>query len=220
MTPPRSQPRCALCWPTRPVARRWGVAGAGRSRRATPGSASPRRWRRCMRGLLPEVTPLILTGDEEANIGRTLGQLRWARAVIVVDSGSIDRTREIAASFPNVRVVTRAIDDLASQWTHAASLASTRWVLTLDADYFVSGSITDEIAALAPPPDVAGYEAEFVYAINGRPLRGSLYTPRAVLLRRGAFSFFMDGHTQRVRVAGRVERLRQPLIHDDRKNLR
>ena len=173
-----------------------------------------------MRGLLPEVTPLILTGDEEANIGRTLGQLRWARAVIVIDSGSIDRTREIAASFPNVRVVTRAIDDLASQWTHAASLASTRWVLTLDADYFVSDAVTDEIAALEPPPDVAGYKAEFVYAINGRPLRGSLYTPRAVLLRRGAFTFFMDGHTQRVRVVGRVERLRQPLIHDDRKNLR
>jgi glycosyltransferase involved in cell wall biosynthesis len=173
-----------------------------------------------MPGLLAEVTPLILTGDEEANIGRTLGQLRWAREVIVVDSASTDRTREIASSFPNVRFVVRPFDDLASQWTHAASLATTPWVLTLDADYFVPEDVANEIAALAPPADVAGYEAEFVYAIDGRPLRASLYTPRAVLLRRGAFAFYMDGHTQRVRVEGRVARLRARIVHDDRKDLR
>src|ERR1019366_8653430 len=69
-------------------------------------------------------------------------------------------------------------------------------------------------------PDVAGYEAAFTYAINGRPLRATLYTPRAVLLRRGAFEIWQDGHTQRVRVHGRVVRLQARLIHDDRKNLR
>jgi glycosyltransferase involved in cell wall biosynthesis len=168
--------------------------------------------------MLDRVTPLILTGDEEANIGRTLGQLRWAREVVVVDSGSSDRTREIASSFANVRFVTRALDDLASQWTFAASLASTEWVLTLDADYVVSDALAAEIDALRG--DAEAYEAEFVYAVHGRPLRASLYTPRAVLLRRGAFAFYMDGHTQRVRVEGRMERLRARIVHDDRKDLR
>jgi hypothetical protein len=60
-----------------------------------------------------------------------------------------------------------------------------------------------------------------VYAVGGRPLRSALYPPRAVLLRRGAFDIWQDGHTQRVRVHGRpVERLRTRLIHDDRKDLR
>ncbi len=173
-----------------------------------------------MAGFLAEVTPVVITVDEEVNIGRTLGQLGWAREVIVVDSESTDRTGEIAASFPNVRFVTRAFDDLASQWTFASSLATTAWVLTLDADYFVPAAFVKELDAVMPPPDVAAYEARFVYAVGGRPVRGSLYTPRPVVLRRAAAGFTMDGHTQRARVDGRTEQLRERLVHDDRKSLR
>lgn len=171
-----------------------------------------------MPGLLSEVTPVVLTRDEEANIGRTLAQLAWAREVIVLDSESTDRTRAIAESFPNVRFIVRRFDDLASQWSAAVSAVTTAWILTLDADYFVPEAFAREVDALVPDAD--GYEAEFVYAVEGHPLRASLYTPRAVLLRRGAFDFHMDGHTQRVRVHGRVGRLREKLVHDDRKTLR
>src|SRR5256885_835492 len=72
-------------------------------------------------------------------------------------------------------------------------------------------------AALAPPPDVVGYVARFRYAIDGRPLRATLYTPRAVLLRVGAFEIWQDGHTQRTRVLGRTEALHEAFVHDDRK---
>ena len=63
------------------------------------------------------------------------------------------------------------------------------------------------------------YEAPFVYAMHGRPLRASLYPPRPVLLRMGRFEFYMDGHAQRVRVFGETRRLREHLVHDDRKPL-
>ena len=173
-----------------------------------------------MPGLLAEITPVVLTRDEEVNIGRTLGQLRWARQVIVVDSESLDRTREIAASFSNVRITVRRFDDFAAQWNHAISMVTTVWMLALDADYFVTDAFAAEADALAPPPDVDGYEAPFRYAVNGRPLRGTLYPPHAVLVRRSVATFAMDGHAYRIRVPGRVERLHQPLIHDDRKDLR
>lgn len=170
--------------------------------------------------MLDRITPLILTRDEEANIGRTLAQLAWAREVVVVDSLSSDDTVKIARRFTNVRVIPRAFDSHERQWGFGVEQVSTPWVLTLDADYFVSEAFVAELASLQPPPDLAGYEATFVYAIHGRPLRAALYPPRAVLLRRGAFEFWQDGHTQRVRGRGRVERLRTPLIHDDRKDLR
>lgn len=170
--------------------------------------------------MLDRITPLILTRDEEANIGRTLGQLAWAREVVVVDSMSTDDTVNIARQFPNVRVVPRAFDSHAAQWNFGVAQVATEWVLTLDADYFVPGSFVRDLASLEPPPDIAGYEAAFVYAVGGRPLRSALYPPRPVLLRRGAFEIWQDGHTQRVRVYGRVERLRTRLIHDDRKDLR
>jgi glycosyltransferase involved in cell wall biosynthesis len=163
-----------------------------------------------------EITPVILTADEEANIGRTLERLRWARQVVVVDSGSSDRTVELAKRFPNVRVVERPFDDHASQWTFATGLATSEWVLTLDADYVVGDAFVAELAAL-DAEGIDAFEAPFVYAVRGHPLRASLYPPRAVLLRRGTYEFYLDGHTQRTRLHGRVARLRESLVHDDRK---
>jgi glycosyltransferase involved in cell wall biosynthesis len=170
--------------------------------------------------MLDRITPLILTSDEEDNIARTLAQLTWARQVVVLDSASTDATVAIAQRFKNVRLIQRGFDTHTAQWTFGVAQISTDWVLTLDADYFVPESFVREIASLDPPGNVDGYEASFIYAMNGRQLRGTLYTPRVVLLRRGGFEIWQDGHTQRVRVHGRVEPLRERLIHDDRKNLR
>jgi glycosyltransferase involved in cell wall biosynthesis len=169
--------------------------------------------------MLDRITPVILTRNEEDNIERTLARLTWAREVVVVDSESTDATAAIARRFPNVRVLQHVFDSHAAQWTFAVSQVKTEWMLTLDADYFVPEEFVREIATLDPTLDVAGYEAAFAYAINGRPLRATLYTPRVVLLRRGAFEIWQDGHTQRIRVHDRVLRLRARLIHDDRKNL-
>lgn len=171
-----------------------------------------------MRDFAAEVTPLILTRDEEPNIARTLAQLAWAREVVVIDSISHDATVEIAKSFPNVRVVQRPLDDLASQWTFGLQQVKTPWVLTLDADYFVPDAFTSELRSLDPAAEVAAYEARFVYAVNGRRLRASLYPPRPVLLRLGRATFAMHGHAQQVRVDGATVKLREPLVHDDRKS--
>jgi len=172
-----------------------------------------------MRDFSADVTPLVLTRDEEPNIGRTLSQLAWAREVVVVDSMSGDATVDIARTFPNVRVVQRTFDDLASQWNFALEQSQTDWVLTLDADYFVPAAFVDEIKMLEPPPNVSAYEATFRYAVGGKPLRASLYPPRAVLLRRARCTNFMDGHTQRIRCDGDTFPLRTQLIHDDRKSM-
>ncbi|HEY6138902.1 MAG TPA: glycosyltransferase family 2 protein [Thermoanaerobaculia bacterium] len=170
--------------------------------------------------MLEQITPLILTRNEAPNIARTLGQLRWAREVVVVDSLSDDDTVAIARTFRNVRVVERRFDTHAAQWQFGVAQVRTPWVLTLDADYLVPEEAVQEIAALAPPPDIAAYAARFRYAIDGRPLRAALYTPRPVLLRLGAFEIWQDGHTQRIRVLGRTEALREPFVHDDRKSWR
>ncbi|MCU1350272.1 MAG: glycosyl transferase family 2 [Acidobacteria bacterium] len=171
--------------------------------------------------MLDEITPVILTGDEERNIGRTLEHLAWAKDVVVVDSMSSDATVRIAKSFPNVRVFQRPLDTLAAQWTFATeeTAIATPWVLTLDADYIVPQEAVDELRTLDPSTRMTAYLVRFLYAIEGRPLRGSLYPPRHVLLRHGRFTFYQDGHTQRVRNDGLAGVLRAPMIHDDRKGL-
>ena len=46
--------------------------------------------------MLAEIVPVILTWNEAANIGRALAALRWAKRVVVLDSGSSDASRRIA----------------------------------------------------------------------------------------------------------------------------
>ncbi len=168
--------------------------------------------------MLDQITPIVLTKDEEPNIARTLGQLTWAREVIVIDSGSSDATVAIAKRFANVRMIERAFDSFAGQWTFAQSIAPTPWFLALDADYFLPDAFTRELAALTPRAQA--YIAPFRYAVNGRVLRGSLYPPRIVLVHNAHATFWQDGHAQRVRVDGDTGRLATPIIHDDRKSFR
>jgi len=168
---------------------------------------------------LADITPLILTKDEEPNVGRTLAQLAWAREVVVVDSGSSDGTVEIARTFANVRVLIRTFDEHARQWAFGQQQVRTPWFLALDADYFVPEDFVRELERLEPG-EVRGYRAPFRYAAGGRVLRASLYPPRIVLAATQHATFWQDGHTQRISVDGDVAGLRTPIVHDDRKSFR
>jgi glycosyltransferase involved in cell wall biosynthesis len=166
-------------------------------------------------------TALILTHNEEENIGRTVAALSWISEVVVVDSGSTDRTLEIArSSHPNVRIVQRSFDTHANQWNFGLAQIKTPWALTLDADYEVSSALAEEIQRLAPAEDVAGYETRFQYRIHGRPLRSSVYPPRVVLFRTDRATYFDEGHTQQLRINGPVKSLAGLIYHDDRKSVR
>jgi glycosyltransferase involved in cell wall biosynthesis len=169
--------------------------------------------------LLPNITPVILTYNEEANIDRCLERLFWARRIVVTDSESNDATVEICARFPKVHVYRRAFDCHANQWNFAIQETDidTDWVLALDADYTVTDKFVDELANLEPPASVIGYRAGFDYLIAGKRLRGSLYPPAVVLFRRKYGHYVQDGHTQRIVTSGEVVRLHSRLEHDDRK---
>jgi glycosyltransferase involved in cell wall biosynthesis len=166
------------------------------------------------------LTALILTANEEANLQRTLAALSWIERIVIVDSFSTDRTLEVAkAARPGVLIVQRAFDTHATQWNFGLEQIETEWVLTLDADYEVSGDLADEIRRLTPAPDVIGYEATFEYRISDKPLRASVYPPRVVLFRTRSCRYYDDGHTQKLEVSGTVNSLAGKIYHDDRKPL-
>jgi glycosyltransferase involved in cell wall biosynthesis len=171
------------------------------------------------RARLADITVLILTLNEARNIARCLDRLTWARRVVVLDSFSSDDTVEIARRYANVDVHTREFDDHAAQWNHGLSLAATPWVLSLDADYLVPESFPAEALKATSQSDLSAAFARVRYCVYGRPLRASLYPPRAVLFRREACRYQADGHTQRLVVPGRTITLDTPFDHDDRKSL-
>jgi len=164
------------------------------------------------------LTALVLTRDEETNIERTLRAIQWINKVVIIDSFSSDRTVELAQKVhPTLEIAQREFDTHATQWNFGLDQIQTEWVLTLDADYEVSPELAAEIQRLDPPSTTAGYEADFEYRINGRPLRASVYPSRTVLFRAKQSSYFDDGHTQQLRSRGTIEKLHGKIYHDDRK---
>lgn len=170
---------------------------------------------------LNNITPVILTYNEEDNLARTLDGVGWAKKIVVFDSGSDDRTIQIASARSNVTIRSRPFDTHASQWNHAIGddSISTDWILTLDADHLVPQALTEEIAAAGDDPAVDAYEISFRYAVLGKILRSGVYPPTVSLFRRGRGSYVQDGHTQRIVIEGRRTRLRHSMIHDDRKSI-
>jgi len=173
------------------------------------------------RTFLDKITPVILTFNEEPNIARTLGQLAFARDIVVVDSFSTDRTAEIVRAHPRTRLFQRVFDTHSRQWNFAVSetAIATPWILALDADYFVPDAAVAELRRIDPRSAVDGYTASFRYCVWGKPLRGTLYPPVTVLYRRDKGSYFQDGHTHRLRLDGRSQPLAEAFLHDDRKPL-
>ncbi len=169
--------------------------------------------------MLADITPLILTFNESPNLRRTLERLSWAREVVVLDSFSTDGTLEIAGDFSNVRVVQRGFDDHTTQWNFGLAQIETDWVLTLDADYVLTESFLNGLKELPTDRGLCVYYACFRYCILGRPLRASLYPPRAVLFRRSAHRYQADGHTQLLNHDGPKTFIPGVIFHDDRKPL-
>lgn len=168
---------------------------------------------------LHDITPLILTWNEEPNIRRCLERLRWAREVVILDSDSTDATAAIAAEFPNTRLLVRPFDDHTTQWNFGVDACSTTWVLSLDCDYVLGAGFEDELARLDANTACDAFHASFRYLIHGQPLRACLYPPRAVLFRKDRCRYIADGHTQVLSIPGIAAHLVTKIDHDDRKPL-
>ncbi len=169
--------------------------------------------------MIDQVTPLVITYNEAPNIGRVLAKLYWAKRIVIVDSGSSDDTLEIVRAFPQAYVVQKPFVDFASQCNYGLQFVSTPWVLSLDADYELSDRLVSELRELTEDDSIAGYVASFVYRIFGKPLRGTLYPPRAVLYRKSKALYRNEGHGHRVVLSGPTAKLAGVIYHDDRKPL-
>jgi glycosyltransferase involved in cell wall biosynthesis len=170
---------------------------------------------------LAQVTPLILTFNEEANIARTLAGLGWAHRIVVIDSFSTDRTLEILAEFPTVEVVQRRFDSFAVQCNFGLAKIQTPWCLSLDSDHGITPAFASEMAAVLAQagPDVDAVSTPFRYLVAGRPLRGTLLPPRYNLIRPDGGHYVDDGHAHQFIPSRRTLVMHEPILHDDRKPL-
>lgn len=108
------------------------------------------------------VSVIVLTWNEEVNIGRCLRTVQWAEQVIVVDSGSTDRTVEIASSL-GAKVLHHPFEDYGAQrqWAMTHPEVEHDWVFFVDADEWVSTRLAGEISRTLREPQHDVYALRF-----------------------------------------------------------
>lgn len=165
---------------------------------------------------------LVITYNEEMNIFRTLSAIQWIPEVLIVDSGSTDRTLEIIGQFSNTRIIYRKFDSFANQCNFGLDQLSADWVLSLDADYVLSPQLSFEVSKLVSNgvkhiSSFQAYRIGFYYCINGKSIRSGLLPPRTCLYQRKCASYVDVGHGHKVMINGNVGQLKSKIYHDDRK---
>lgn len=147
------------------------------------------------------VSVLILTKDEEVNLPDCLASVAWCDDVLVLDSGSTDRTLEIARQ-AGARTMVRPFDNFAGQRNFGLESGNLRheWVLHLDADERVEPKLRDEMLAIANQP-APTHDAWYVASrlmFLGKWLRFSSGFPVwQMRFATRAFRFVQHGHAQR-----------------------
>jgi (heptosyl)LPS beta-1,4-glucosyltransferase len=92
-----------------------------------------------------KISATIITLNEEKNIGACLESLEFADEIVVVDSGSTDRTREICLAHPLVSYHEKPWEGFGRQKNLAAELSSNDWIFNIDADERVSSELLSSI---------------------------------------------------------------------------
>ena len=172
------------------------------------------------------VSAVVLTRDEELNLPACLQSMHGLAAeIFVVDSGSTDRTVEIARSF-GAQVVAHEFAGHSAQWRWALEHLPIKhdWVLGLDADQRLMPELADELSALFDDPAAtSGYAAFYVTRRNvfrGKWIRWGGYYPKRFikLFRRDRLvheeADLLDHH---FRVNGQAGTLKHDIIEENLK---
>lgn len=118
-----------------------------------------------------KLSVVIITLNEELRLPRTLDAVAWCDEIVVVDSGSSDRTVEICSRYPNCRVIERPFQGYGLQKRIAVAEANHDWVLSLDADEVADAELQAALRAemARDLSGIAGFYLRRSLVFMGRP---------------------------------------------------
>jgi glycosyltransferase involved in cell wall biosynthesis len=166
---------------------------------------------------MADYSVLILTLNEEINLPRCLASVSTCDDVVVLDSGSTDRTADIAQS-AGARLFVRRFDTFAGQRNYAQRDIPFhhRWVFHLDADEMFTPELARDCAAAAKQADCDGYYVAPKMLWTGQWIPHCTDFPawQARFVRAPEFQFIDVGHGQREAPHMRMQRLTANYLHD------
>jgi len=168
---------------------------------------------------------LCLTGsalNEAEALDKFLQYHSWADEIIVIDSGSTDKTKEVC-SFYSRRLVRQQLNgnyNQRSAWVINQTKAD--WVFFIDPDEFITPELKAEIDDLLEGNKDAyqAFEVERVNFFMDKPLRHGGWSGYSLkLLKREAVSFAGDSYHEKPIVNGKVGRLKGEVLHYPNPNI-
>jgi glycosyltransferase involved in cell wall biosynthesis len=159
---------------------------------------------------------IIITKNAGSMIRRCVESVAWADETIVVDSGSTDDTAEICRAMGVNFSVSADFPGFGPQKNRALDLATGDWVVSVDADEWITPELRDEMLAAMAKPTAAAYAVPRRSSFCGRYMKHSGWWPDHVirLFRRDAARFSDDRAHERLLVEGVTRKLKQPLMHE------
>jgi glycosyltransferase involved in cell wall biosynthesis len=164
---------------------------------------------------LNRISVVIITRDEENNLPRSLKSVAWAGDIVLVDSGSTDRTIAIAEA-AGARVLRTEWRGFGHSKQIGVNAASGEWILSVDADEEVSPMLAAQIQKAVNSDDgTVGYYVPRLTRFLGRWMRHGGWYPDYVLrlFRKDAGRFSDNIVHESVLVDGSTRRLSEDLLH-------
>lgn len=166
-----------------------------------------------------KISAVIIAGNEEQKIGDAIKSVDWADEVLVIDSESTDRTREVAESL-GARVISRPWPGFAAQKQFGVEQAKHDWILSIDADERVTELLQDHIRSLASVSQKdlpAGYRIPRRSYYMGRAINHSGWYPdwqlRLFDRRRARWGDSLVHESIQVNAGKTVAKLKGEILH-------
>ena len=172
---------------------------------------------------LTKISAVIITLNEEHLLESVLQPLAaLCNEIIIVDSGSTDRTVEIAEKY-NCRVYHKKFEGYGNQKRYAVSLASNDWILSIDGDEVITPELKDEIAFLftKEPIQYKGIYVPITFVFMGKIFKyGNEYKKNHLrMFNKSSSNFNNSSLHEKVEVKGEIYALKNHLLHYSYKNL-
>ena len=162
------------------------------------------------------ISVTVLTKNCQDTLEATLDSLKKFSEVLVYDSGSTDRTLEIAASYPNVKIVKGIFNGFGPTHNTASSQAKYDWILSIDSDEVLTPELSEEIFQLQLNLNYV-YQIERKNYYNGKWVRwgGGWYPDPVLRLYHRKSTCFSDHavHEKLLCEGLQIYPLASPLLH-------
>ena len=163
---------------------------------------------------MQNISVFIIAYNEEKIIAQCLEKLTWASEIIVVDSGSSDKTVQICEKF-GAKVIYNAFENFGKQKQFALNQTTNNWVLSLDADEVLSDELISEIKNIDFSKEYNGYLIPRTHVFLNKIFKSGSENKKPILrfFNKQHGKFIENNVHEVIAVEGKIGVLKNEMLH-------